>query len=259
MAIFSHPLWGYECTYPNDWIHQTSGDIEAFAALKDALNTEYAGPQAGHVAVRCEFNHTGESIDPLWNEYISKLSIMLGAKQIGSAPLSMGGGKGYEAEIIMPKKNNKRLWTGILSYGLTIMHLMATHPLDLREWFEPLATRIVTSLRFISHVSDLPTTNDEIPLPPNYNTTDPTTILQDIKKEQNWLAYTGNATVAALQAFYVRELPKFNWEIDEFTPYPNQDKLRFARLIAKKEARTASLGIIPKAGEEINSTVVIKL
>ena len=259
MAIFSHPIWGYQLTYPNGWVHQTSGDVEAFAAVKAALNTEYSGSLAGHLAARCEFNFLGESLDPLWKEHISKLSIMLGAKNIGSAPFSMGGGNGYEAEIVMPKKKNKRLWTGILSYGLTILHLVVTHPLEQREWFEPLATSIVTSLRFISHVPDLPTTNDDIPLPPNYSTSDPSAILQDIKKEQNWQAYTINAPVEALQAFYLRELPKFSWEIDEFTPYPNQVNIHFARLLAKKDEQIASLGIVPMAGGEKTSTVVIKI
>ncbi len=258
MTTFTHPLWGYLLTYPDDWVHQRTDDIEAFATVEAALNTDYAGPQAGYLLVRCEFNHTGESIDPLWNNHIAKLSLMLGAKNVGSAPMAMGGGTGFEAEIVLPKKRNQRLWTGILSYGLTILHLMAAHPLANRSWFEPQATQIVTSLRFLSQVPDLVVINGDLPLPLNYFSTDPAAILQDINSQEHWQAFTGQATIDALQAFYLRELPRYDWDILEYTPYPNQAGINFARLHISKETQTAALGIVPVDGVENTGAIVIK-
>jgi hypothetical protein len=258
MATFSDPLWGYLLTYPDDWVHHTSGDIEAFAATESALNTEYAGPQAGILLTRCEFNHTGENIDPLWNSHITKLSLMLGAKDVGSVHLAMGGGRGYEAEIVLPKKQNQRLWTGILSYGLTILHLMAAHPLDHRDWFQPLATQIVTSLRFLSKMTKLETTVAGIPLPPDYISTDPTTLLRDITGQLGWQAFKGHASPGALQAFYLRELPPLGWEITEYVPYPGKSNLNFARFKLHKENQTATLAILPSEGKESHGNIVIK-
>jgi len=259
MTNFYNPIWGYQLSYPDKWVHQTSGEVEAFAANHNALNKEYFGDDAGHLATRCEFNHTGESIDPIWNEHISKLSVMMGAKNIGAAPFSMGGGKGYEAEIVMPKKQNKRLWTGLLSYGYTILHLMVTHPLELRKQFEPIANDIVSSLRFISHVPNLPTTENRIPLPPHFDETDPTELLKDIKPNQEWHAYSGNASVDALQAFCLRELPKFGWEIIEFTPYPNTLDMPFARVHIQKDEHPISIGLIPMDNNHMMSSMVLKL
>ena len=104
MAIFNNTLWGYRLTHPDNWVHKTFGDIEAYAAIMEAHSTEYTGPNAGHLALRCEFNHTGKSIDPLWNQYLAKLSIMMSAKKVGSAPLHLRGGIGFEAEVVLPKK-----------------------------------------------------------------------------------------------------------------------------------------------------------
>jgi len=258
MTTFSDPLWGYQLTYPDDWVHQRTGDIEAFAATEAALSTDYTDPQAGYLLARCEFNHTGESIDPLWNDHIAKLSLMLGAKNVGSVPLAMGGGTGFEAEIVLPKKRNKRLWTGILSYNLTILHLMVAHPLDNRNWFEPQGTQIITSLRFLSQVSDLAVINGDFPLPPNYISIDPAAILRDINSNQHWQAFTGQSTIDALQAFYLRELPRYDWEIIEFTPYPNQAGINFARLHISKETQTAALGLVPVDRDENTGAIVIK-
>jgi hypothetical protein len=258
MPTFSHPLWGYLLTYPDDWVHQTSGDIEAFAATESGLNTEYAGPQAGHLLTRCEFNHTGENIDPLWNDHLSKLSLMLGAKNVGSSPLAMGGGSGYEAEIVLPKKRNQRLWTGILSHGLTILHLMVAHPLDNRDWFEPLGSKIIASLRFLLKTSPLAVTTPGIPLPPNYSATDPTALLSDIADQQGWQAFKGNASPGALQAFYLRELQHCGWEIAEYVPYPSQTNLNFARFQLHQKTQTATLAILPSDEKGDRGNIVIK-
>ena len=42
MTTFIDPLWGYEIIYPDDWIHQGSGDMAAFAAVQAALGHEYS-------------------------------------------------------------------------------------------------------------------------------------------------------------------------------------------------------------------------
>jgi len=259
MTIFNHPIWGYQLTYPDNWVHQTSGEVEAFAASYQALTKEYNGDDAGHLATRCEFNHAGQDIDPLWNVHISKLSVMMGAKNIGAAPFTMGGGKGYEAEIVMPKKQKVRLWTGILSYGLTILHIMVTHPLELRAQFEPIANDIISSLRFISQIPNLPTTENRIPLPPHFDETDPTKIMNTTKPDQEWRAYSGNASVDSLQAFYLRELPKYGWEIIEFTPYPNTLDIQFARVHIQNDIHKISIGLIPMNENQTISSIVIKL
>ena len=258
MRNFADPLWGYQLAYPDDWGEKKLGELQAFAANPEAFERTYSGPNAGYLMVRGEFNHTGESIDPLWNAHITKISMMVGAKNLGSAPLEIGGGSGYEAEIVMPKSRDQRLWTGILSYGLTILHLMAEHPLSQRDRFEPLATQIVSSLRFTSRNPDLITTETGIPLPPEFTTTEPASILTDINDPQDWLAFSGDATIGSLQAFYLRESSVYDWEIAEFIPYPNQTEIQFARLQLTKGKQTAVLGILPDIPETDSSTIVIK-
>ncbi|MBN2043716.1 MAG: hypothetical protein JW757_01750 [Anaerolineales bacterium] len=258
MNTFFDPLWGYKLTYPDSWVSQRNGEIQAFAAHLEALNREYIGFQAGYLLVRGEFNHTGESIDPLWEAHITKISLMVGAKNVGAAPLKIGSGSGYEAEIVMPKTKRQRLWTGILSYGLTILHLMVEHPLDQRDWFEPLATSIIKDLHFIQHVPDLTTAEGNIPLPPGFEPADPCAILTDVNASEEWLAFSGQASVDSLQAFYIRELPSYDWEISEFIPYPNQTTIPFARLNLNREGQTTVLGILPEAKGQQTSAIVIR-
>lgn len=258
MNNFIDPLWGYQLDYPDNWVCQRNDDIEAFAASQEALDSEYTGPQAGYLLVRGEFNHTAEKIDPLWDNHITKISMMVGAKNLGSAPLAIGGGNGYEAEIVLPKTRNKRLWTGILSYGLTVLHLMVEHPLDQRDWFEPLATKTIASLRFLDSTPNLATTEGNIPLPPDYESASPTDFLTDIEDQQNWLAFSGEASIDSLQVFYSRELPRYGWEISEFTSYPNQTDINFARLHLTRGKETAVLGILPNVRGQNTSAIVIK-
>jgi hypothetical protein len=258
MITFTDHLWGYRLTYPNDWVEQRSNEIQAFAAVPEALNQNYTGPQAGYLLVRGEFNHTAESIDPLWSSHITKISMMVGAKNLGSAPFAVEGGTGYEAEIVLPKTKNKRLWTGILSYGLAILHLMVEHPLDQRVFFEPLVTGIIASLRFIHHLPNLTTTERNIPLPPVFENINPKSILSDIDDHQEWEAYAVEDTTGSLQAFYTRELPHYGWEISDFTPYPNQSEIQLARFHLTKGEENAVLGILPKPREDIASGIVIR-
>lgn len=256
MPIFTHTLWGYSITYPDTWIHESHADTEAFATSHAALDKEKSGPQDGHLLLRGEFNFSGQPIDALWKDYLVKLGLKMGAKDLGSAQLKIGGGEGYEADLVLPKKENQRLWTGILSYGLTVLHLAVVHPLDQRAWFEPLASKIVASLRFAGQAPALDNLLVGIPLPAGYLPVEPTALLSQIEGQLGWSAYQGPASIGSIQAFYLRELPRLGWEISEFMPYPNQVKTGFARLILKKENQLLTLAFLPHS--EQGSAIVIK-
>ncbi len=256
MLEFRQPLWGYSIQYPDDWIHESHGDTEAFATSPAALDKDRSGPQDGHLLVRGEFNFRGEQVDKLWKDHLVKLALKMGAKDLGSARLSIGGGEGFEAELVLPKKENQRLWTGFLSFGLTVLHLAVAHPLDQRAWFEPVASSIVASLRFGRQTLDLNTMRAGIPLPDSFLPVEPTSLLRDIENQNDWSAYRGPASVGALQAFYLRELPHLGWEFEEFIPYPNQVELGFARFLVKKGEQMLTVAILPAS--EQSSAIIIK-
>ena len=65
MSVFQHVLWGYELTYPDNWVHQTTGAVEAFAAISEALTPDYSGEYSGQILVRGEFNCARQPIGPL--------------------------------------------------------------------------------------------------------------------------------------------------------------------------------------------------
>ena len=259
MKTFQHPLWGFEFTYPDDWVHAVHEDKDGFAPDAAAFaKADYAAIQAAHLLVRGEWNGYREPIAPRWNQYISKLAIMLGAKQLGSAPFRMGGASGFEAELRLPRKLNRRLWVGILARDAIILHLTVSHPLEIRETFEPLATQIISSLRFLDRVENLTLNRDGIPLPPDYAITDPISLVPDLQNGENWRAYTGSSDIGALQAFYYRELPTHGWEIQEFIPWPNQVDIDFVRLRIHKDDFTATLGILPSLDERSTGQIVIR-
>ena len=172
---------------------------------------------------------------------------MIGAKKVGSAPWSLAGGRGYEAEIVLPKKNPRRLWAGILAYDFVVLHFMVTHPKEERQQFEPLATDIITSLSFLAEVPGLATSPVGLPLPPGYQPVDPTGILDDISDPEDWLAYDGDAPIPALQAFYLREAPNYGRQLEEYVPYPSHSGLGFARLRLVKDEQVLGLGLLPYA------------
>jgi hypothetical protein len=147
------------------------------------------------------------------------LAGMLGAKQVGSAPWKLGDAVGGEAEIVLPKKDNGRLWTGILMRDFRVLHFMVTHPKEIRAQFEPVTTKIISSLRFPNQFLGIKTSREGIPLPPGYEAVDPKSILTDISNPENWRAYSGKAGIGALQAFYF-EVPIHNWEMEEYVPFP---------------------------------------
>src|SRR5512144_2991375 len=155
MTVFRHILWGYELTYPDQWTHQSVQDADAFisrvtSSVVDETDGGAAieGEDAGQLLIRGEWNWERQPIEPLWHRHIGLLAGMMGAKQVGSAPWKLGDAVGLEAEIVMPKKDNRRLWTGILMHDFRVLHFMVTHPKETREAFEPEVTKVISSLRF---------------------------------------------------------------------------------------------------------------
>jgi hypothetical protein len=258
MNIYQQSLWGYQLELPAGWVHETIQDTEGFAASAEALTPNYEGENAGHLLIRGEWNGTRQPIEPLWNQHITRLSVMLGAKKLGAAPWQMSGGRGFEAEILLPKKANQRLWIGILAYEVILLHFMVSHPKEERQRFEPLVTQAIRSLRFLERTDPIPLDEAGIPLPGGYTPADPTAYLTDVAASPHWQAYDGQASIGALQAFYHRELPVYGWEIDEFTPFPNQTGLTFARLHITRGAQKAALGLLPLSEAGKNSAIVIK-
>jgi hypothetical protein len=242
MTVFQHILWGYKLTYPDHWTHQPVQDTDAFS---DALASNDEGLNAGQLLVRGEWNWERKPIEPLWNRHIGLMAGMIGAKQVGSAPWKLGDATGLEAEIVLPKKDNQRLWTGILMHDFRVLHFMVTHPKEIRETFEPAATKVISSLRFLYQISGIKTTREGIPLPPGYEAVDPKSILADISDPQNWRAYSGSAGIGALQAFYIREVPIHNWDMEEYVPFPSSSELGFARFQLRRSNLKITLGLMP--------------
>ncbi len=259
MAIFQNPLWGFELTYPDGWVHKSYADTDGFAKNIDAFNQVGAVNElAAHLLVRGEWNGRREPIAAFWNQHITKLSVMLGAKKLGAAPFSMGGANGFEAEIQLPKRRNRRLWVGILARDTVILHFMVSHPKEERADFEPQATQIISSLRFLDRVNNLSANEKGLPLPPDYASVDPASLVPDAQNDGSWQAYDGSSDIGALQAFYFRELPQHDWVISEFIPFPNQVEIDFARLRIHKDDLTATLGILPTAEKKPQGKIVVK-
>ncbi|MBT7075206.1 MAG: hypothetical protein HN922_09900 [Anaerolineae bacterium] len=259
MATFQNPLWGFELAYPDNWAQKSNAGMDGFT--QNAHDFDQAGAvneQAAHMLVRGEFNGKRSPIAPLWNQHITKLSIMLGAKKLGGSPFSMGGANGFEAEIQLPKRTNRRLWAGILAQETVILHFMVSHKKTERNAFEPQVTEIISSLRFLDGLKGLDTAGDNFPIPPNYLAVDADALVPDAKNDDSWIAYDGQSDIAALQNFYYRELPQYGWEISEFIPFPNQVEVEFARLRIHKDDLTATLGILPFGEKNTLGKIVVK-
>ncbi len=248
-ATFQQKLWGYELTYPDDWTHRSMGEVEGFAARPEALDAVQDKPQSGHLLVRAEWNGIGHPIDALWEAHIAKVAGMVGAKNVGSAPWTLAGATGYEAEIVLPKKEQNRLWVGFLSRGAILLEFMVAHPLEERPWFEPQVTDLLKSLTFSGHVDDLAVHESGIPLPPDCKPIDPTEILKDIPDPARWQTFDSPHSMGGLQAFYAREAPHYGWTIETFQPFPGQHDLGFARLGLRQDDRLIALGLIPYQGD----------
>ena len=148
--------------------------------------------------------------------------------------------------MILPKKENKRLWLGLLRQGPIVMHMVVAHHLKDREWFEPEVSGIISSLRFVESVDGIATNQRNIPLPKDYHSIDPLEIVPDIPDIDKWEAYTGKVSTGALQAFYMRELPGLGWEITGYTPFPSEEvALGFAKLQIQAGNTRCTIGIMP--------------
>jgi hypothetical protein len=253
MSVFQHILWGYELTYPDDWAQRTLGPVEGFAAIPEALTPDYSGENSGQILVSSTWNSYQQPVEPLWNQHMTKLAIGLGSKHVGSAPWQMGGASGVEAEIRLPKKDERRLWTGVLERGLTVMYFVVLHLKAERLKFEPLATQIISSLRFPAKIEGLLTSEDGLPLPPGYSPIPPQSILEDIGDAAQWRAYDGKSGIDGLQAFYVREARNYGWTVAEYAPFPSPADLGFARFKLVRNGEQVMLGILPYRGEEKGS------
>lgn len=263
MKRFQHKLWGYELHYPDDWAHRSLPAYEAFAANPAALERGFEGAQPGHLLVSAEFNAGRKPVQPVWTHHLGMVAGMLGAKQVGSAPWHMGGGVGFEAEVRLPKKEQQRLWTGVLERGFTLLKFFVQHPLEDRGWFEEPVTGIIKSLRFPESVEGVEVNEAGIPIPPGYEPADPRAVIPDIEESANWLGYEGESSVGGLQAFYLREAQAAGWEMGEFVPFPAEPGLGFARLTLAKGEKEAVVGILPVGKETVGAnstgTVVIKI
>jgi hypothetical protein len=243
MAEFQNSLWGFSLTYPDGWSQQSTAEADGLAADSQTFSAAEPNLEQSHILLRGEWNGKRQPIAPLWNQHLSKVAIMLGAKKLGASPFRMGGAIGFEAEIQLPKRDNRRLWLGILARDTLILHLMVSHPKTIRADFEPQATKVISSLKFLPRVEGLAATAEGLPLPPKYAPVDPASLVPDA--QGNWQAYAGASDLGALQAFYYRELPNYGWEISEFIPFPNQVEIDFARLRIRKDGLVATLGLLP--------------
>lgn len=126
MAIYEDRLWGYALHYPDSWLHRSLAGAEGFAAHSQAMGPDYAGPHAGYLLIQAEWNGIQAPIETLWKNHIGKLAGIMGAKQVGSAAWHMGGASGLKADIVPPKKVDKRLWAGVLVKDLLVLKCLVT-------------------------------------------------------------------------------------------------------------------------------------
>ncbi len=243
--VFQQELWGYELTYSEDWVHRSLRGAEGFAARLEALEPAGEELPSGHLLVRAEWNGGRLPIEPLWQAHVGKVASMVGARRIGSAPWALAGAPGFEAEIVLPKKEQRRLWVGFLSRDTTLLEFMVAHPLDERPWFEPQVTTILKSLRFPERVEGVAIHESGVPLPQDCVEVDPTEVLKDISDPALWQVFESPHSIGGLQAFYQREASHYGWTIETFQPFPGNHDLGFARLRLRQGERLAALGLLP--------------
>jgi len=257
MNPFQHPLWGYQILLPEGWQHKNLVDRDGFAVDLRSFDGDYQGQNLAQLLIHGEWNGLRKPVPELWQNHLAKVSLMLGAKNLKYATWEMGGAKGYEVEVILPKKSPQRLWTGILENGMLVLSFLALHWKENWGEIEPVLSEIIASLKYLAAVDDLSENELGLPLPPEAEPTDPCSIVSDITDPENWLAYHTRAHQGALQAFYLRELPYRNWEISRYVPYPNPGELPFARIITHNNRHSFSLGIMP-GGEEGQGASIIQ-
>jgi len=253
MSRYQNFLWGYSLTYSDEWTMQEDDDAVILTAPVESYPKPRADEHQGRVMIRPEWNPEHVEVQKLWSLHIGKIAGVIGAKRLGAAPWQLGALTGMEAELAMPKKDPLRLWTGILQHDRTIYHLLVTHHKLDRDWFEPQATNIIRSLRVHAPAA----VQDEeltFPLPPGYQSVNPLDIIEDIDDASAWQAFTGSATVAALQAFYARELPSAGWNIVDYDPLPGPAEPGFARFALQRSDVHLVLGILPIGDDSPPST-----
>ena len=247
MQIYQNLLWGYELQYPENWKHFYQENAEWFKPDLVEDNNTFQG----HLILAAEWVYPPRKIEQLWQKHILSTAGKVEAKNIGSAPWKIGNAVGYEAEIVLPKRENKRLWTGILLNGPLLLNMVVAHHLKERQTFEPLVSDILRNLKFPEHFPQISQNPVEIPLPPGYTQTQVKDILPDINEEDIWYAYQGGESMGALQAFYARELLAAGWFIEEFVSFPEQaQELGFCRIRVQKAGKTCLIGLMPY-GEDI--------
>jgi hypothetical protein len=256
-------IWGYRLTYPETWVHRSFQEVEGFAANLRALDPDASGRGSGHLLIQAEWNGMRRPVEPLWESHITRVSAMVGAHKVGSARWTMGGGVGYEAEIVLPQKAEQRLWVGFLSREWMLLKIMVAHPMEDRSWFEPAATAALKSLLLLDHVHGVPLHESGIPLPAACQEIDPAEALVELPEPHSWRVYESPHSFGGLHAFYAREAPSHGWQIEAFETLPNAYDPGFSRLSLHKGSQILALGLLPyrRNPEETNwlGRIAIKL
>jgi hypothetical protein len=258
MKTFQHQLWGYQIDLPDNWQHMKFDQKDGFAEDSKAFQSDYQGDKLAQLLINGEWNSLKQPIHEIWQRHMGKTALMLGAKNLGSAVWEMAGAQGYEVEIVLPKKSRERIWVGILENGLLVLTFLVLHWKDNREEMEPLISRMIASLKYLESVDGIPLSPTGLPLPSQANPIKPQEIITDIPDPDNWQAYQGDFSIGSLQAFYLRELPRFGWQITRYVPFPNPGDLPFARLLLEKDGQSYSLGLMPGVGSEDTGNIVLK-
>lgn len=258
MKTFQHQLWGYQLEYPDTWEHSRFDEKDGFALDPKAFQTGYSGENLAQLLINAEWNSLQKPIWDIWQGHIAKSSLMLGAKNLGSAPWTMAGANGFEVEIVLPKKDPKRLWAGILEYGYLVLHFLVLHWKENQKEIQPLLTRIISSLKFLDTVPGTQFSDGGLPLPRGLISADPLDLIDNIENPEIWEAFQGEFSPGALQAFYLRELEAAGWQVTRYVPYPSTGKLPFARIFTEKAGTQFVLGILPPSQDHPATALVIK-
>jgi len=258
MNTYQHQLWGYQIDLPDGWQHQAFGQKDGYSEDPDAFLPNYQGDKLAQLLINGEWNSLQRPVIDLWRQHLGKTSLMLGAKNLGAAVWKMAGARGFEVEIVLPKKSPHRLWTGILENGFLVLTFLVLHWKENREEIEPLISRTIASLKYLKRVDRVDQLSNGLPIPAPVKSIDPLTVVPDISDSKNWQAFQSDFSPGALQAFYLRELPHFGWNITRYVPFPNSGEIPFARLLLEKDGQTYSLGLMPGVVEEEYGTIVLK-
>lgn len=251
MTEFEQALWGYRLSYPEDWVHRSFPEAEGFAANRQGLEPDADGPGSGHLLIQAEWNGMRVPVEPLWEAHIARVAAMVGAHRVGSAAWGMGGAVGYEAEIVMPKKTENRLWAGFLARDWLVLKIMVAHPIEDRPWFEPIVTECLKSLSFPNHTDGVIVHESGAPLPSSCRPIDPSEALADLSDPGTWKVFETPHPFTGLHAFYAREAPAHGWQLEAFESFPGTNDPGFSRARLRKDQVVVGLGLLayrPEAG-----------